>query len=100
MICWRCNYNNEEIPVDFLGDFVCEKCEILNSIYPHPEMIKCSWCFAEVEETAETCPNCGSKVQKKGLDTTPQSNPGGVLTVENQQSPQEAGKDTQKARRG
>jgi len=64
MICWHCKFDNLAIPKDFLGDFVCEKCEILNSIYPKPEMVKCSWCETEIEENAGTCPNCGSKLGK------------------------------------
>jgi len=66
MICWRCNYDNEEIPADFLGDFTCGKCEILNSIYPKREDKICSWCGAKVEDLDEICGKCGSKVIASG----------------------------------
>ncbi len=62
MICWRCKFDNVQIPKDFLGDFVCvnPECEILNSIYPHPETIKCGWCEEVAPVESETCPKCGS----------------------------------------
>lgn len=63
--CWNCkqkiNYSGDKY-----CDVICPTCEILNSIYPHPETIKCSWCEAEVKINDETCPKCGSKVIASG----------------------------------
>ncbi len=77
--CWNCkvefSYSGEKYQ-----DVICpnQSCEILNSIYPHPETIKCSWCEAEVKINDEACPKCGSKVTKEGLDKAVESNPGVV----------------------
>ncbi len=32
--CWYCDFPNEQIATDFIGDFSCEKCGVQNSVYP------------------------------------------------------------------
>jgi len=76
-ICWRCKAKIE-YDGDKYRDVICPVCEILNSIYPHPEMVKCLWCEAEIPADSEICPDCGSKVTKEGLDKAVESNPGVV----------------------
>jgi len=60
-ICWRCKAKIE-YDGDKYRDVICPVCEILNSIYPHPEMVKCLWCEAEIPADSEECPKCGSKL--------------------------------------